>query len=63
MLALAAGPSAQAHSLPTAVENPAGHYQGFYDSSVTGQIATFTMDVAPVSDAAPRRAAALGRAP
>jgi hypothetical protein len=24
-----------------------GHYQGFYDSSVTGQIATFTMDIAP----------------
>jgi hypothetical protein len=24
-----------------------GHYQGFFDSSVTGQIATFTMDIAP----------------
>lgn len=47
LLALAGGPSAQAHSLPTAVENPAGHYQGFYDSSVTGQIAPFTMDIAP----------------
>ena len=44
---LALAGSAQAHSLPTAVENPAGHYQGFYASSVTGQIAPFTMDIAP----------------
>ena len=36
-LAVAAGASA----------GYSGHYQGFYDSSVTGQIATFTMDIAP----------------
>jgi hypothetical protein len=37
VLAMAAGASA-AYS---------GHYQGFYSSAVTGQIATFTMDIAP----------------
>ena len=29
------------------VNSYSGHYQGFYDSSATGQIATFTMDIAP----------------
>jgi hypothetical protein len=36
---------AQAHSDPTAVEDLAGHYQGFFQSSVTGEIGTFTLDM------------------
>ena len=36
---------AQAHSDPTAVEDLAGHYQGFFQSSVTGEIDTFTLDM------------------
>lgn len=36
---------AQAHSDPTAVEDLAGHYQGFFQSSVTGEVGTFTLDM------------------
>jgi prepilin-type processing-associated H-X9-DG protein len=36
---------ASARSNPTAVENLAGHWQGFFDSSVTGEIGTFTLDM------------------
>jgi hypothetical protein len=36
---------ARAHSDPTAVEDLAGHYQGFSQSSVTGEIGTFTLDM------------------
>jgi hypothetical protein len=44
VLALGAG-QARAHSLPTAVEDLAGHWQGFFQSSVTGEIGTFTLDM------------------
>jgi hypothetical protein len=36
---------AQGHSNPTAVEDLAGHWQGFFDSSVTGEIGIFTLDM------------------
>jgi len=36
---------APARSYPTAVEDLAGHWQGFFDSSVTGEIGTFTLDM------------------
>jgi hypothetical protein len=36
---------APAHSDPTAVEDLAGHWQGFFQSSVTGEIGTFTLDM------------------
>jgi hypothetical protein len=36
---------ARAHSDPTAVEDLAGHYQGFFQSSVTGEIGNFTFDL------------------
>ncbi len=36
---------ARAHSDPTAVEDLAGHYQGFSQSSVTGEIGNFTLDM------------------
>jgi hypothetical protein len=36
---------ARAHSDPTAVEDLAGHYQGFFQSSVSGDIGTFTLDL------------------
>jgi hypothetical protein len=43
---LALGASqARAHSDPTAVEDLAGHYQGFFQSSVSGGIGTFTLDL------------------
>jgi hypothetical protein len=43
-LALGVG-QAPARSDPTAVEGLAGHWQGFFDSSVTGEIGTFTLDM------------------
>jgi hypothetical protein len=45
VLALGAG-QAPARSYPTAVEY-GGHWQGFFDSSLTGEIGTFTMDLGP----------------
>jgi hypothetical protein len=44
-LALAAGASARQQIV--IVNSYSGHYEGFFDSSVTGQIAEFTMDIAP----------------
>jgi hypothetical protein len=43
-LALGVG-QAPAHSDPTAVEDLAGHWQGFFQSSVSGEIGTFTLDM------------------
>jgi hypothetical protein len=36
---------ARAHSMPTAVEDLAGHHQGFFHSSVTGEIGVFALDL------------------
>jgi hypothetical protein len=44
-LAVAAGASARQQIV--IVNSYSGNHQGFFDSSVTGQIATFTMDIAP----------------
>jgi hypothetical protein len=43
-LALGVG-QAPARSYPTAVENLAGHWQGFFQSDITGEIGTFTLDM------------------
>jgi hypothetical protein len=43
-LALGVG-QAPAHSDPTAVEDLAGHWQGFFDSSVTGEVGPFALDM------------------
>ena len=44
LFTLGAG-QAQSHSNPTAVEDLAGHWQGFFDSSVTGEIGIFELDM------------------
>jgi hypothetical protein len=44
VLALGVG-QASARSNPTAVENLAGHWQGFFQSSLTDEIGTFTLDM------------------
>src|SRR5262249_40353045 len=36
---------AQGHSNPTAVEDLAGHWRGFFDSSAPGEIGTSTLDM------------------
>jgi hypothetical protein len=45
VLALGAG-QATARSYPTAVEY-GGHWQGFFQSSLTGELGTFTLDLVP----------------
>jgi hypothetical protein len=45
--ALAVAGGVAARSRIVIVNSYAGHYEGFFDSAVTGQIATFTMDIAP----------------
>jgi hypothetical protein len=45
--ALAVVGGAAAQSRIVIVNSYAGHYEGFSDSAVSGQIATFTMDIAP----------------
>jgi hypothetical protein len=37
--------NARAHAMPTAVEDLAGHYQGFFQSSATGETGPLTLDM------------------